>query len=171
MKRKPFISVISAVVLAMYCIAIVGFDVHTCSHLGRSFVVSLLNGTSCDNIHPESSAHLHAADYCHCHDCEVAAAEAASSQDNHFNSGTYTDSCCSDACHFLDITGVDGNDSNRGSMSFSTHQFITLHLALPSSLDSICHWTSSFSGSGQRLSVAARSAHSIFQTLFCIWRI
>lgn len=172
MKRKPVISVIAVFVLVIYSVAIVGFDVHTCSHLGRSFVVSLLKGTSCDDIHPESSEHLYGAAACHCHDCEVAAAEEASSTvSEHCFSSSYTDSCCSDACHFLDLTGVDGNDSNRGSLTISALQFVQLHWTLPSSSDSICPDTSALWNFGRRLSAAVGSVHSVIQSLFCIWRI
>lgn len=170
MKRKPFISFISALVLAMYCVAIVGFDVHTCSHLGRSFVVSLLKGTSCDSIHPESSEHLHSEDYCHCHDCEVAAAEAANSLDADLHSGLYTDSCCSDACHFLRITGVDGNDSNRESLIASADLF-PIHFVMLASLDVVCRVTSFSFEYGRHSFGTAGLTASIFQPLFCIWRI
>lgn len=101
MKRNPVITVFAALVLAIYCTGLVGFDVHTCSRSGRSFVVSLLCGTSCEDIHPASCGHHSHASCCSCADCA-----------DHGGS-SYTDSCCSDSFHILELTGEDGSSSLR----------------------------------------------------------
>ena len=60
MSRRPILSLVSALVSALYLFAIVGFDIHIDHHCNEVYVVSLLASLDCESIHPE--------DECHCCD-------------------------------------------------------------------------------------------------------
>lgn len=63
MKKGNFIQAVSCIFLCCwYLVSIVGLDIHTDHHDNRTYVVSLLSGISCENIHPE--------DECGCEDCD-----------------------------------------------------------------------------------------------------
>lgn len=90
-----------------YCISIIGFDVHTCSESGRSFVATFLNGMTCEDIHPE---HLHD-EFC-CHETPE-----HSCCGHHHGSDVCLSvdirSCCSDDYQVLLLTGERMDDDHR----------------------------------------------------------
>jgi len=45
-----------------YLLSVSGIDIHTDTHDGRSYVVPLFSGISCERIHPEDDCHC-----CHIH--------------------------------------------------------------------------------------------------------
>lgn len=51
-----YLSILMAV---WYCLSIIGFDVHSCTVTGESFLASTYLGTSCKEIHPEHSCQDH----------------------------------------------------------------------------------------------------------------
>ena len=65
MKFKALITaLLCALLSAWYLASSVGFDIHRDHHCGSIYVVSLLHGISCEDIHPEDAGH-----HCHHHDC------------------------------------------------------------------------------------------------------
>lgn len=67
--KNVFLKYMSALLAVWYCLSIIGFDVHSCTSTGSTFIASVLAGTTCDDIHPE-------------HDC-----------------GGHKSCCCSHRCH------------------------------------------------------------------------
>ena len=66
MKFKALITALLCALLgAWYLASSVGFDIHRDHHCGSVYVVSLLHGISCEDIHPEDAGH-----HCHHHGCE-----------------------------------------------------------------------------------------------------
>ena len=47
--------IFAALLVVWYLVGIIGFDVHTCSGSGRSFVVAFFEEMTCEEIHPEHS--------------------------------------------------------------------------------------------------------------------
>lgn len=88
MKSKTIINAfLSTVICILYLCATVGFDVHHNNHDHHYYVVSLLAGISCENIHPEDECEC-----CHCmHSHE-------NEEENHD---------CTDEIHQITITGTD----------------------------------------------------------------
>ena len=93
---------ISAFMLVVwYCMSIIGFDVHTCSESGRSFVTSSILGTECEDIHPEHHHHDHCCSGCDDH--------TSSSDEDRVS----TEGCCTDDIKVLVLTGSNTNDGHR----------------------------------------------------------
>lgn len=89
-----------AILCVSYIAAIVGIDVHFDSHNGRTYVVSLLSGTGCEDIHED--------DHClcgHCEDC------------NHAEGICHADKDCSDAAVCISLTGSESNKILIGKVS------------------------------------------------------
>ena len=53
------------IVLVMYLFAIVGFDIHNDFEHGEVYVISALQDSSCEKVHPEHQCHDHS--HCSCH--------------------------------------------------------------------------------------------------------
>ncbi len=160
MKSKRLISTVSAFVLLLYCTAVIGFDVHSCSLTGSSFVVSLLRGTSCEDIHPVSSH----ANHCHC--CHSRSEAHHCCHDTRC-AHAYTDDCCSDDCYLLALTGVDRHSEDRLADLSPVPAFLTgLVPAASVSVNLGRSATDSHDyGPGQH------GRQSGGQSVFCIWRI
>lgn len=109
---KGLFTKITAVLLVVwYLMSIIGFDVHTCSGSGQSFVVTFVEGFSCEDVHPEhrctkdlccsaekDSCHSHGC--CHHHpeqECQLSAK-----------------SCCSSDYQVLALTGTSLDERNDG---------------------------------------------------------
>lgn len=86
MRIKEIILKSSAVFfMAAYLLSLAGFDIHTCSHSGKTYVNFLAVSLSCEDIHPSDEAARPCA--CgHCHD------------QHHSNS---KGGCCSDETYQL----------------------------------------------------------------------
>lgn len=52
---------VSALLAVWYCVSIIGFDVHSCTATGSTFISSVLGGISCDDIHPDHDCNGHGA--------------------------------------------------------------------------------------------------------------
>lgn len=67
-------SIAGVLVCLIYLAGIVGFDIHIDHHDGHVFVVSLLQHTDCESIHPDDVCHCCAHHHGDCHeddeDCE-----------------------------------------------------------------------------------------------------
>lgn len=98
---KKLATKLSAFLLMIwYCISIIGFDVHTCSDSGRSFVATFLNGMTCEAIHP---GHTHDSSCCHEAHEHICCGQRHHGSDTCFS--VDAKSCCSDDYQVLFLTG------------------------------------------------------------------
>lgn len=112
--EKMSVKIVSLFVLLWYCASFIGFDVHTCSFSGRSFVSTLLSGYTCEDIHPEHSCSLHGHDCCHDHDCHGHEESCCNDGDS-----LEPSSCCQDNINILQLTGLNQNDNHRSYDGFA----------------------------------------------------
>lgn len=71
--RKVIITLISLTLVVFYVLGIGGVNVHSCSHTGERYLTLLIEGISCDEIHPD---HHHHHGHCSCEDsCECCCQE------------------------------------------------------------------------------------------------
>lgn len=102
---KGVITKIVAMLLVLwYSMSIIGFDIHTCHGSGRSFVVTFIEGTACEDIHPEHQCHAHSC-------CE--AEDASCCHHNNDEPSVAASSCCSNEYQVLALTGVLSSDDHR----------------------------------------------------------
>ena len=95
---------ISAMLLVVwYCMSVIGFDVHTCMASGESFVVTVLEGTECKDIHPEHTCCADAVSHC----CSCRHHEDAST------ASVEDPGCCQDDIQVLVLTGSRYDDDGR----------------------------------------------------------
>lgn len=103
-----------------YSMSIIGFDVHTCSGSGRSFVASFVKGMTCEDIHPEHvcnpescCAHEHDHSCCghshHDEDCAMDHSDCLYCDGTAFKA----QSCCSNDYQVLALTGTMSSDDHR----------------------------------------------------------
>ena len=115
--KGVIIKVLAVVMTIWYSMSIIGFDVHTCSGSGRSFVSTFIEGLTCEDIHPEHS--------CSHVSCCPSEREAHSCCDNHHHDDKelafVANSCCSTDYQVLQLTGIVPSDDQRGNdfISFS----------------------------------------------------
>ena len=93
---KNVLTSLTAMMLVIwYSLSVIGFDVHTCSGSGKSYIATVASGFSCEDIHPESHDH-HAHAGCSC--CHSHESETTSQLDKK--------PCCSDDFQVIVLTGV-----------------------------------------------------------------
>lgn len=159
MRNNVHIRVAASLMTLWYCISIIGFDVHTCSASGRSFIATFVEGLSCQDIHPE-----HDCDEGHCCGHSHCGCSGADCEDS---AGTLVRpvSCCTDDYQVLTLTGAGQDD---GGYRLSDVQFLTFH-HLVSEADLLSH-TSGQGLISRQLPVLRH--HSRDVRLSCnIWRI
>jgi len=93
---------ISALLLSVwYCLSIIGFDLHTCSETGDTFVHISFTSHSCHDIHDDhcdsACAHEHG-DHCE-------------EPVEHHHDGR----CCEDEYQVISLTGLRSDDDSNGS--------------------------------------------------------
>jgi len=91
---------VAALLLIWYTLSIIGFDVHSCTRTGETFVASIAAGVSCEDIHPEHSCAGHGG--CCGHD------QTKCCCGHHF-----ADDCCQDDFHVLTFTGTVSSEEQR----------------------------------------------------------
>lgn len=99
---KDALMKISAILLVIwYCLSIIGFDVHTCSETGDSFVHMSFTSHSCHDIHDD-----------HCDwACEHEHDEHCEEPVEHHHDGR----CCEDEYQVISLTGLRSDDDSNGS--------------------------------------------------------
>lgn len=164
MKNAAF-KIFSLLMILCYSLSIIGFDVHTCQGSGRSFVVSFLDGATCEDIHPEHECR-HGACSGHQHDDGCAGLHA----ENICHDAESIDptSCCSDDYRSLQLTGTLSADNNRH------YDMACSGLAHDAGLSSVHdHGLTSFSKI-TKYGSSSGSGYGIkrdVQSVFSIWRI
>ena len=86
--------IVAVLLLVWYSMSIIGFDVHTCSGSGKTFIATVISGTDCEDIHPEHEKSP--CRCCHHDDCKKRSEEE----------GLSTKPCCSDDWQMIVLTGV-----------------------------------------------------------------
>ena len=103
MMRNIVMKYLAALLVVWYSLSIIGFDVHSCTKTGETFVASIAAGVSCEDIHPEHSCSSHGSCCGHGHDKNCCGHDDR----DDVTSG----SCCQDEFHVLAFTGaVSPND-------------------------------------------------------------
>jgi hypothetical protein len=110
--KSVFLKYVSALMALWYCLSIIGFDVHSCTVTGSTFVNSVLNGTTCEEVHPEHDCCCHGS--C-CHSACSHDHEAPSSEEVDEN-----DDCCTNEIEVLDSEGVAAAEDNACDMHDAT---------------------------------------------------
>lgn len=156
---KNVLTSISALLLVIwYSLSVIGFDVHTCSTSGETYIATLASGFSCDDLHPDSHhAPIHH-DHSGCKCCHSHKEDASS---------LTTKPCCSNDYKVIILTGVrvanDTDDAHeRCMMSF---------VELPANTDDSCL---NLYQSGLRAFYKPRSEDIVpcdVQAKYNIWRI
>lgn len=110
---KALLIKLSALLMVLwYSMSIIGFDVHTCSGSGKSFIATFVSGTECDDIHPDHvcgkgtcQAKAHHEGCCEAHSC----AHGCSDEDCD-GVKIMNKSCCTDDYQVIMLTGVPSDD-------------------------------------------------------------
>lgn len=125
-KNNVHMRVTAALLTLWYCMSIIGFGIHTCSESGRSFIVTFIEGSACQDIHPEHSCD---ADLC----CSAADHAAPACSCGHDHEATCDDndepmfkmpSCCTNDYQVLTLTG--GGQDEGGQQRISDVQLISV---------------------------------------------
>ena len=105
---KNVFTILAAVLMVLwYSLSVIGFDVHTCSGSGETFIATVASGFACEDIHPEhvrpESGHSECG-CCHSHDSEPVEASGH---------GFDSKPCCTDDYQVIILTGTRGSDQQR----------------------------------------------------------
>lgn len=124
--KDRILRISSMLLVLWYCFSVIGFDVHTCRASGRSFVATVLNGLSCEDIHPDHVCRTgHCADVSHSccnyenNSCENHGHQCCNEAENSCcespEEGLCLEpqSCCSNDYQALTLTGYASDDNNR----------------------------------------------------------
>lgn len=114
---KNVITSLTAMLLVIwYSLSVIGFDVHTCSGSGETYVVTVLGGTTCEDIHPE-----HRKEACSCcyhryvshQTIEVDEVETTAGIENISGAEVATRPCCSDDWQMIVLTGCKAQEKQE----------------------------------------------------------
>lgn len=99
--KGVFTKLTAMLLIVWYSMSIIGFDIHTCSGSGESFVVTFVEGLECEDIHPEH--HCTKGSCCsHQHGC----------CDTKVHVSVSAKSCCSSDYQVLALTGTVSDEKN-----------------------------------------------------------
>ena len=98
--KKVLVKISALVLVIWYSFSVIGFDVHTCSGSGQTFIATVISGTDCEDIHPD-----HSKSPCRC--CHHNEDETHSEED-----GISTRPCCSDDWQMIVLTGVRASEGH-----------------------------------------------------------
>ena len=109
--KGVIIKMLAVIMTVWYSMSIIGFDVHTCSGSGRSFVSTFIEGLTCEEIHPE-----HSCSHISC--CHAEHETQSCCGDHHQEDKGFViaaRSCCSNDYQVLQLTGIVPSDDQRGN--------------------------------------------------------
>lgn len=98
MMRNIVMKYLAALLVVWYSLSIIGFDVHSCTKTGETFVASIAAGVSCEDIHPEHSCSSHGSCCGHGHVKDCCGHDGRNK--------VTSDDCCQDDFHVLSFTGA-----------------------------------------------------------------
>ena len=114
--KEKFTQSFAFLMLAWYCLCLVGFDVHTCIRSGESIVSPLLVAADCEGLHHHCEGDWHSCgESCHCCSRQSESAGGslselpAGSSDTVISQGA---SCCSDDVLLFDVV-ASGSDKEE----------------------------------------------------------
>ena len=154
--KNVFTNVSAIVLVLWYSLSVIGFDVHTCSGSGKTFIATVISGTACEDIHPD-----HDRKECSC--CHHK--DTAHKQEDTTLS---TKPCCTDDWQTIVLTGVrisekhsdyDGCCSGHCPCIISTSDADFVNIKCMSGLRAFCK-----PDSGK---ISSRD----FQRIYGVWRI
>lgn len=98
--KNVFTYMTALLLVVWYSLSVIGFDVHTCSTSGDTYIATVISGTECEDIHPE---HTRKCCSC-CHHDDVP-------NDTHdAEESVKSGSCCTDQWQMIDLTGLKTSD-------------------------------------------------------------
>ena len=103
---KGVVAKITALLLIVwYSMSIIGFGVHTCSGSGKSFIVTFVEGFTCEDVHPE-------------HHCSKGSCCSHSHADTDSDDKLCVKSktCCSSDYQVLALTGTVSDEKNGNDL-------------------------------------------------------
>ena len=111
----------SSLLVVWYCMSIIGFDVHTCTSSGRTFVATFAASTACADIHPEH--HCCNASCCcghHHHEKSCCSSEHGEDMPAEHSGGETVGakSCCSNEYQVIQISGCRTDLDSDENISF-----------------------------------------------------
>lgn len=156
---KNLLTKCAAVVLVLwYSLSVIGFDVHTCSGSGKTFIATIISGTGCDDIHPE-----HNAPSCKC--CQKATAQLEDYDDCDLR----TKPCCTDDWQAIALTGVRVNKDETSSESA-----ISVRIALNQAFVQESYKNLDLNSNSPRIFYRLASGSAVArscQEIYGVWRI
>ena len=97
--KKVFTSMTALLLVIWYSLSVIGFDVHTCSSSGNTYIATVIGGTECKDIHPEhDEKRCSCCHHDHCNDTHDA------------EQSVKTKSCCTDEWQMIVLTGLRTSD-------------------------------------------------------------
>lgn len=113
--KSAFLKYVSALMAVWYCLSIIGFDVHSCTMTGSTFVNSVLGGVECEDVHPEHDCCCHGS-CCHSgcnHGHDIPSDENVSKRE-----------CCTNEIEVLDSEVVVSAEEDQFNMPAATFAFV-----------------------------------------------
>lgn len=153
--KSVFLKYVSALMAVWYCLSIIGFDVHSCTVTGSTFVNSVLSGVECEDVHPEHDCCCHGS-CCHSgcsHDHKVPSKENVKDKE-----------CCTNEIEVLDSEVVISVEDEGCSMSDAAWAVAFVVNDYTGSVNAEAEYLSYSPGSG-----ILRQPD--LQAVFSIWRI
>ena len=106
--KNVFTSLTAILMVVWYLLSVIGFDVHTCSGSGETYIATVASGFTCEDIHPGphgmSAHHEHSGCGC-CH--------SEKSETTDTEQGFDTNPCCTDDFQVILLTGTRGADQQQ----------------------------------------------------------
>ena len=105
--KKAFTSLTAIMLVIWYSLRVIGFDVHTCRDSGESYVVTVLGGTACEDIHPE-----HDIKDCPCCHHGHDSCQEVETDDRTEGAEVGTHPCCTDDWQMIVLTGCKAQEKH-----------------------------------------------------------
>ena len=102
--KNVFTYMTALLLVIWYSLSVIGFDVHTCSSNGDTYIATVISGTGCKDIHPDHDQKP--CSCCHHDNCN----------DTHeAEQSVKTKPCCTDEWQMIVLTGLKTSDEQASS--------------------------------------------------------